>query len=153
MLRKLKVAAAAAAVACFVVPIGEAHASHLSASFAFNRSADKSTDRIVLTVRGTYECGPLPQPQPPSGATFASINVVVVQAQGRDIARGESSLTPICDAVPRDFTLQILATEFPWHGGQARAIGTLFIQECDEAFNCEQVSANANVQIRISGGG
>jgi hypothetical protein len=79
----------------------------------------------------------------------------------RDCRRGGTSLQeprapPVGKEVLSDvheLQLTVLASAFPWRGGQARAIAQLFVQQCDEFFNCEQVTGSTNVKIRIRGGG
>ena len=56
--------------------------SSISAAVAIDRVATMSTDRLVITLTGRYTCGPLPQPQPTLGATFASASGQVSQAAG-----------------------------------------------------------------------
>jgi hypothetical protein len=139
--------------ACVLLVAGQAYADHLTAQIALSPSAQMTTDHVVLTLAGTYLCGPLPQPQPTIGGTFAGLNATVWQAQGRDLAQGTSGITPVCDGAVHEFQLTVLASAFPWRGGQARAIAQLFVQQCDEFFNCEQVTGSTNVKIQIRGGG
>ncbi len=125
--------------------------STISAAVAVDGVAAVSTDRLVITLTGRYTCGPLPQPQPTLGATFATAMGQVSQAAGRAIAEGGFGFTPICDALEHTFQANVLATNIPWHGGPARARVNLFVQLCDQFFNCQQASATADMQISVRG--
>ncbi len=125
--------------------------STISAAVAIDRVATMSTDRLVITLTGRYTCGPLPQPQPTLGGTFASASGQVSQAAGRDIAQGGFGFTPLCDALEHTFQANVLAGNIPWHGGPARARLNVFVQLCDEFFNCQQASATADMQVNVQG--
>src|SRR6266571_6310489 len=94
--------------------------SSISAAVAIDRVATVSQDRLVITLNGRYTCGPLPQPQPTQGGTFAFASGQVSQAAGRDIAEGTFGFTPICDALEHTFQANAQAVNIPWHGGLAR---------------------------------
>ncbi|HEY6946203.1 MAG TPA: hypothetical protein VI431_13775 [Candidatus Acidoferrum sp.] len=129
-----------------------AHAQNsISAVVAVDNVAIMSTDRLVITLTGRYTCGPLPQPQPTLGATFATASGQVSQADGRDIGQGGFGFIPICDASEHTFQANVQAGNIPWHGGLARARITLFVQLCDQFFNCQQATATADTQISIRG--
>ena len=123
----------------------------ISATVAVDNVATMSTDRLVITLTGRYSCGPLPQPQPTLGATFATASGQVSQADGRDIAQGGFGFIPTCDASEHTFQANVLAGNIPWHGGLARARVTLFVQLCDQFFNCQQANATADTQISFRG--
>lgn len=123
----------------------------ISAVVAVDSVATMSTDRLVITLTGRYTCGPLPQPQPTLGATFATASGQVSQADGRDIGQGGFGFIPTCDAAEHAFQTNVLAGNIPWHGGPARARVTLFVQLCDQFFNCQQANATADTQISIRG--
>jgi len=125
--------------------------STISAAVTVDRVATLSTDRLVITLTGRYTCGPLPQPQPTLGSTFAGATGQVSQAAGRDIAEGGFGFTPICDALEHTFQANVLAGNIPWHGGPARARVNVFVQLCDEFFNCQQANATADMQISVRG--
>ncbi|HEY2989413.1 MAG TPA: hypothetical protein VGL11_16895 [Candidatus Binatia bacterium] len=124
----------------------------LSASLTIDPVATRTTDRLVVIVTGSYTCGPVPQPQPNEGSNFADIFVSVEQASGRSIAQGENGVFAVCDGNPQTFEISIHSENIPWHGGQARAIGALFVQQCDEFFNCESARSDVDVQIKLQGG-
>jgi len=145
-----------AIIACVLLSMGQsvsayAQSPSISAVFFVDRSATKATDRVVITLTGTYTCGPLPQPQPTQGSTFAGVNGSVSQAAGRDIAEGGFAFTPICDAVEHTFQTNVQADNIPWHGGPARVRASLFVQLCDEFSNCQQVNSAVDMQISIRG--
>jgi hypothetical protein len=128
-----------------------AQSPSISAAFSVDGTAIMATDRLVITLTGTYTCGPLPQPQPPQGGTFAGVQGSVGQAAGRDIAEGGFGFTPICDAVEHTFQANVQAGNIPWHGGKARVRANLFVQLCDEFFNCQQATSAVDKQISIRG--
>lgn len=125
----------------------------ISATFIVDPVANMTTDRLAITLTGRYTCGPLPQPQPSQGSTFAGVQGQVSQAAGRDIAEGGFGFTPVCDAVEHAFQTNVGAGNIPWRGGLARVRASLFVQLCDEFFNCQQVSAAVDMKISVRGGG
>ena len=131
--------------------VTHAQSPSLSATITVDRIAVVSTDRLVVTLTGTYTCGPLPQPQPTIGATFAGAQGQLTQAAGRAITEGGFAFTPVCDLNLHNFQTSVHAENMPWHGGPARVRVTLNVQECDEFFNCQFASATADVQINIRG--
>ena len=139
------------AAAMFMGSIPAAFAS-ITATISVNSQAILSSDRIQVIVSGTYTCGPLPQPQPTLGATFAFADFSLSQAAGRDVAQALGGFAALCDGLPQVFQAPIFATTIPWHGGKARLVGSLYVQLCDEFFNCEFANASINTAVRISGG-
>ena len=123
----------------------------ISATVAVDNVATMSTDRLEITLTGRYTCGPLPQPQPTLGATFATASGQVSQADGRTIGQGGFGFIPTCDASEHTFQANVQAGNIPWHGGLARARVTLFVQLCDQFFNCQQANATADTQITVRG--
>ena len=140
-------------IACVLLASFSARAQSptISAVFSVDPVATKATDRLVITLTGRYTCGPLPQPQPTQGSTFAGVNGQVSQAAGRDIAEGGFAFTPVCDAVEHVFQANVQTGNIPWHGGPARVRASLFVQLCDEFFNCQQVNAAVDMQVSIRG--
>jgi len=138
-------------ILCGLVLSVSARPQSISATFSVDPVATKSTDRLVVTLTGKYTCGPLPQPQPPIGATFAGAEGQLNEAAGRDIAEGGFAFTPTCDAVEHTFQANVLSNNIPWHGGQARVRADLFVQLCDQFGNCQQVRASVDMQISIRG--
>lgn len=139
------------ATALFMSSIPAAFAS-ITATISVDSRASLSPDRIQVIVSGTYTCGPLPQPQPNIGATFAFGDFNLSQAAGRDVAQALGGFAALCDGLPQVFQVPIFATTIPWHGGKARLVGNLYVQLCDEFFNCEFANASINTAVRISGG-
>ncbi len=120
----------------------------LTAVLSIDPVAVKSTDRLNVTLTGRYICGPLPQPQPTIGATFASISGTVSQASGRQIGSNMFSVTPTCDMTERTFEASVAASNLPWHGGLGRARVMLNVQNC-ENYPCDIATASQDVQIHI----
>ncbi len=146
--RALAVAVLAAAAVEYV------KADPLSASIMVDRSATMTTDRLVVIVTGSYSCGPLPQPQPMFGTTFADAGGSVQQASGRTITNGEFGFIPLCDGAQHTYRAQAFASNMPWHGGLARASVNLHVVLCcDESGNQEFADASVNAGITIQGGG
>lgn len=132
-----------------------AFASSISATISVDSKAKLSTDRLQVVVSGTYTCGPLPQPQPNFGATFATAGFTLLQASGREVAVSQMGFFgPLCDGSPQTFQTAMIAGSLPWHGGPARLTGSLNVQLCDQfGNNCEFANAVINTQVQISGGG
>jgi len=128
-------------------------AEGLTASINVNPVATLATDHLVVIITGTYSCGPIPQPQPPSGPTYADANGVIRQASGKSIAEASFYFNPICDGTTQDFETIANASTMPLHGGKARVEASIWLQYCDESYNCEHVSDSENKQIKIQGGG
>jgi len=84
----------------------------ISATFIVDPVATMTTDRLALILTGRYTCGPLPQPQPTQGSTFAGVQGHVSQAAGRDIAEGGFGFTPVCDAVEHTFQINIYRARY-----------------------------------------
>lgn len=143
--------------ALFIVVISTFISAHsvaepLLASVAIEPDAVVTTDRVVVTVHGSYTCGPLP-PSEPFGSNFAFIDGQVRQASGRNITQGSFFVSaPLCDGLPQSFQASAPASLIPWHGGLGRAQATISVQRCDEFYNCENSSASTDVQIKITGG-
>ncbi len=137
--------------------IGHAGASHLSASLAIDPTANLSTDRIVVTVHGTYTCGPILPEVPFPGTDFGNLFVDVRQASGQSITEGFGNLstfsTLICDGALHPFQVLVPASEIPWHGGLARVNASISVQDCDQFFQCENASSTVDAQLKIQGGG
>ena len=128
-------------------------AEPLVASISIDPDAIVTSDRLLVTIHGTYACGPVPSG--PAGANYADIDGAVSQAAGRDITRGSFFLRPdvVCDGLPQAFEASVVASSLPFHGGLARANASLYVERCDEFFNCETARSETNVQIKIKGGG
>ena len=145
-----------AIIACVLLSMAQsvsvfAQSPSISAALSVDRTATMATDRLVITLTGRYTCGPLPQPQPPTGSTFAGVQGSLSQAAGRDIAEGGFAFTPICDEVEHTFQTNVLSDNIPWHGGNARVRANLFVQLCDEFFNCQQATSAVDMHISIRG--
>ncbi len=109
---------------------GTAHAQ--SATITVNSEANL-VGRVFLDVSGTNVCGPVP-----TGAqVFASINVTVFQAAGRDLITAFAATTPICNGVVDTYQVEMLPTGFRgstgllFHGGPAFARANLFLEFFD----------------------
>jgi hypothetical protein len=137
--RKL-VTAAALAIALISVP---AEADHLFASLTIDPDASRSPEHLVITVTGTYTCGPT--------STYENAQIEVTQAVGGKIIRGVSGFQPQCDGTLQTYEVNVAAENRAWKGGRARARGTLYIQDCNEFF-CEDTFADASTSIRLGGG-
>ena len=133
--------------------IGSARADHLNVSLqSIDAGARLTSDRLVVIVTGTYICGPADVTPNPTG-DFTGISIRVRQASGRVVNQGTGFANAICDAQLRTF--EVPATDdllVPWHGGLARVDASIFMQDCDESFNCHIANASAERQIKISGG-
>ncbi len=129
---------------------GSAMADPLSAALTIDPIANLSSDHLVVTLSGTYRCGPLPQPQ--GGFNFAFVMGALAQASGREIAGAALSFEPLCDDLAHPFELGVHAQNIPWHGGKARLTANLSVQSCQN-FPCETASSSVDQQISIRGGG
>ena len=138
------------AMAAFQFFSGEAVADPLRAAITIDPIANLSSDHLVVTMSGTYSCGPLPQPQ--EGSNFAFVTGSLAQASGREIATGSLGFQPLCDDQLHPFELGVHAGNIPWHGGKARVTATLSVQLC-EFFPCETASSSLDQQISVRGGG
>lgn len=128
---------------------GKAVADPLSATLTINPDATLSSDRLVVTISGTYSCSPLPQAE----SAFATITVNVSQASGRQVAAsGFFGVQPICDGQLHPFKAGAHASNIPWHGGKGRVMANLFIQSC-ESSPCETVTSSVDKPVSIRGGG
>jgi len=141
-----KLVAAAALVSAFIS--GPAEADHLTASLTFDPDASRSQDRLVITVTGTYTCGPMVGGF--GGFAFAFIDVS--QAAGQSIIRGFAGFEPQCDDTLQTFEVEVGADNRPWKGGKARAHGGVFVEDCTE-FECHSAFGEATTTIRVGGGG
>lgn len=131
--------------------IGHAQADHLSVSLTVDPTATLSTDRIVVTVRGTVTCGPLLPPDIP-GLDFGNIFLVMRQASGRSITQGLGFFEPLCDGTSERFESLVPADQMPWHGGLARVNASANVQDCNEFFQCENAFSTVDTQIKVRGG-
>src|SRR5262245_18739939 len=118
-------------------------AADVSAVIATDKSAQIAPDRLYALVTVNYSCGPLPQPQPTQGATFATVDGTLSEASGRNIAQGEFHFVPVCDGESQQFAIGVQPSNIPWHGGNARADAKLFVQECDQFFVCDSAEAQS----------
>jgi hypothetical protein len=141
-MKGIKLVTAAALVSALIS--GPAKADHLSASITIDPDASRSRDRLIITVTGTYSCGP--------SFSFAQGFVEVSQAAGQSIIRGFGFFEPQCDGTLQTFEADVGADIRPWKGGKARARGVVFVEECTE-FECESTFAEATSTIHIGGGG
>ena len=135
-----------AGLAFALITAGQAYAQ-LSANLAINNHATLTRDHIEVILAGTYTCGPLPAPEVTG---FAGIGVNVLQASARQIAFGGSFLdvATTCDAVQHTFTLNIPAGNIPWHGGLARVMGSLMVEDCSGE-SCVSATASVDETIRL----
>ncbi len=126
-----------------------------SVSISLDKKASLASDRITLTVIGSYSCSPVEVINPQTD--FTSVSIQVRQASGRSITTGGGFLYTtngdlVCDDTTRTFQSVVSADQQPWHGGQAYAVGTIESQSCPTFF-CDHSSARTQSQIQISGGG
>jgi hypothetical protein len=136
-----------AGLAFALISAGQAFAQ-LTANLAINNTATLSRDHLEITLTGRYTCGPLPAPEVTG---FASLGVNVIQASGeRQIAVGFSGIdvSTTCDDVEHTFTVNILSSNIPWHGGRARVMGFLDVQDCS-VFPCLVANASVDETIRL----
>jgi len=117
----------------------------LTASITFDRRAVRSTDRLNVTLTGNYTCGPLADQ---GGSGFGEFSGALSQAAGRQVASTIFGVAPTCDGFAHAFQADVPASNIPWHGGQARVTGSMFVQDCS-VFPCETASATVNAQISI----
>ena len=143
----------------FVVLLGlslaicpQVFAEDLSATISVDPVAFKSNDKLLVTISGTYSCGPIPQPQGP-GSTFANFSGSLSQASGRNITQGGFGMQPLCDGQIQEFETGVHPDYIPWHGGKARVIAFIFVQKCDQFYDCENVNISIDEQVSIRGGG
>lgn len=127
-----------------------AYADSLSAAISIDSTGVLSSDHLVVTISGTYRCGPLPQPQ--GGMSFATFSCNLSQASGREIATGTVGFDPVCDDQVHPIELPVHAQNIPWHGGKARVMANLNVQSCG-TYPCETVSSTVDKGISIKGGG
>jgi hypothetical protein len=145
---KLLHASAVALIGTFLS--GQAEADPLSASLTLDSVALRSTDRLVVTVTGTYTCGPIVVDDPNSD--FGTLEIFVSQAAGQSITRGSGGRLLQCDGNSQEFEVLVFANDRPWHGGQARASGSVFVQDCTTEFQCDNAGASAEGPIHVRGG-
>jgi hypothetical protein len=136
----------------------DAEADHLSASVTLDPTASRFTDRLVITVTGSYSCDPFVPDNP--GTDFASGFIEVRQAAGRGITLGGGFFQPQCDGNSQMFESNVPVDIFmapdagPWHGGPAHGVVSLFVQDCEPGFiNCHNAFSIAEGTIRLTGPG
>jgi hypothetical protein len=128
-------------------------AADLSAVMSIDKTAQLASDRLYVLITGTYTCGPLEQPQPTVGSTYSEMSGSLRQASGREIAESQFYYQPLCDGQTHSFEVGVQPENIPWHGGNARVQGSIYVQQCDEFYECDTAQGETNVQIKIQGGG
>jgi uncharacterized protein DUF6299 len=129
-------------VVFFVLALAGQARAQISASIAFDRTGDVSTDRLNVTLTGHYTCGPI------SESGFGSFSGALAQAAGRQVAETIFGIQTVCDGTQHSFQVDVPASNIPWHGGPARITGSLFVQDCS-VFPCESAQSTVNVQVKL----
>ncbi|GEM_PF-5029244 len=129
---------------------GAAAAETLTAVLSVDPVAKISNDRLVITITGTYRCGPIPASQSPSN--WGMLSGTLAQVAGREIAKADWGLQPVCDNQPQTFEYGVHATTIPWHGGKIRVTARLNVQVCQDYSTCDTASSSVDQQLSIRGG-
>jgi hypothetical protein len=123
-------------------------ANPISASFTVDPNAALSLDRLVVTVTGTYICGPILSGD--EGFGFGQLSIAVSQPAGRQIATGSNSTTQlVCDGTSQVFEMQVQTENIPLHPGPATVHGNIFVQSCPFVGNCEQAFSDAFASVKL----
>jgi hypothetical protein len=131
-----------------ILAANPAVANPISASFTVDRTAALSLDRLVVTVTGTYICGPILSGD--EGFGFGQLTITVSQPAGRQIATGWNATTQLeCDGTSQDFEMQVQTGNIPLHAGPATVHGNIFVQSCPFSGNCEQVFSDAFSSVML----
>lgn len=148
MIRKLSILAFSAACALISAQANAA----VSVDLSIDPIATKTTDRILLTMTGTYNCS-LGNETPSYSST--ALRGSIHRAVGRTVERVNVNFPTggdlICDGTDHVYTATAIATSSPWSGGKAHVFAEFEITDCG-LYTCERKLLNVDQSIRISGG-